>query len=115
MRLILKLILMGLAVYGISMLLDAVQIEDAGSAILFVLVLGILNVFVRPLLIILTIPVTIITLGLFLIVINAIIVLLADFVMDSVNIENFWWALVFSVLIAIANSIIDSVLTKSES
>lgn len=114
MRFILKLILMGLAVYGISYLLSAIRVEDFGAAVLFVLVLILLNIFVRPILILLTIPVTIITLGLFLIVVNAIIIWIADGLMDSIMVKNFWWTIIFSILISIANALIDSLLSRSE-
>jgi len=64
----------------------------------------VLNIFVKPLLIILTIPVTIFTLGLFLLVINAAIVLLAAALVNNFHVTNFWWALLFSVLMAALNS-----------
>ena len=74
--------------------------------------LAIVNLVVRPLLIILTIPLTIITLGLFLFVINALMVLLASKVVDGITIDGFWWALLFGLLLSIVSSLFLS--SKSE-
>lgn len=105
---------MGLAIYGLSYLFSAFRVDDYLSAILFVLILTLLNMIVRPILVVLTIPVTVITLGLFLLIINAIIIVIADTFMDSVSIKNFWWAILLSLLISIANSFVDLILNSSE-
>jgi putative membrane protein len=60
-------------------------------------VLAVLNTFIKPILVLLTLPITIITMGLFLFVLNALIILLADKLMDGVSIDGFWWALIFSL------------------
>jgi putative membrane protein len=60
---------------------------------------------VRPVLIVLTIPVTIFTLGLFLLVINAAIILLADWLVTGFTVDGFWWALLFSLILSVVNSI----------
>ena len=74
---------------------------------MFALVLAVLNVIVKPILIILTLPVTIVTLGLFLFVINTLIVLLASKFVEGFRIQNFWWGLLFSLLLSLIMSIID--------
>ncbi|MCB0813283.1 MAG: phage holin family protein, partial [Flavobacteriales bacterium] len=68
------------------------------TALLVAAVLGLLNSIVRPLLILLTLPVTLVTLGLFILVINAAMVLLADRLIDGFTVNGFWWALAFSVV-----------------
>jgi len=77
-------------------------------------VLGILRLIVKPVLIILTLPVTIITLGLFLLFINAFIILLADYFIGGFAVQNVWWALLFSLLLSFFQSILFSVFDKKE-
>jgi putative membrane protein len=104
MNLVVRLLVNALIVFGLAWALPGITVDDFWTAILVALVLGVLNIFVKPLLIILTIPVTILTLGLFLLVINAAIVLLAGAVVDNFHVDNFWWALLFSILMAALNS-----------
>ncbi len=73
-------------------------------------VLSILNVVLRPVLILLTIPVTILTLGLFLLVINAVIILLTDWMIDGFEVRNFWWAILFSLIVSLVNYIADLII-----
>jgi putative membrane protein len=111
MRLILKLILMGISVWGISRLLPSIHFQEPSSAFIFVIVLALLNVFVKPILIIFTIPITILTLGIFLIFINAIIILFADYLMRGFDVDGFLWAFIFSLIISIVNSLIESIIS----
>lgn len=76
-------------------------------------ILAVLNAVVRPLLIILTIPITVFTLGIFLLVINAVIILMADYIMPGFEVDGFWWALLFSIILAIINSIFESFARKN--
>ncbi len=89
-----------------SYLLPGVIIDGFLSAILVALALAILNQFVKPLLILFTIPATILTLGLFLLVINAIIILLADWMVLGFSVRNFWWALIFSFILTLVKSLL---------
>jgi len=114
MRLILKLILMGLIVWGVSKFLTAIRFEDAAAAFIFVIVLALLNAIVKPILIILTIPITILTLGIFLIFINAIIILLADYLMEGFTVDGFIWAFIFSLILSVANSLVEALLTEKD-
>ena len=83
MGFIIKILLTALAVYFVPRVLPGVGISGFGAAIILVLILAVLNAIVKPILIFLTIPVTVLTLGLFLLVINAVIILLADMLMGS--------------------------------
>jgi len=74
---------------------------------LIALVLSLLNTLVRPILVFLTLPATIVSLGLFLLVINAAIVLIADKFMDGFSTDGFLWALIFSILLSIINSVVN--------
>ncbi|HPJ52755.1 MAG TPA: phage holin family protein [Flavobacteriales bacterium] len=104
MNLLVRLIIATLAVLITDLLLPGVSLGDMGTtnglitALLVAAVLGLLNSIVRPLLILLTLPVTLVTLGLFILVINAAMVLLADRLIDGFTVNGFWWALAFSVV-----------------
>jgi putative membrane protein len=106
---ILKFILTAALVYGLSMVLPGVTLGGFGSAAILVVVLGILNAVVKPILKIIGFPITVLTLGLFLLVINVIIVKLADFLMSSFSIEGFLYALLFSLALSVVNAIVDLV------
>lgn len=102
---ILRFLLSGLAVLLASYLLPGVHVENFGYALLVALVLAIVNVFVKPLLVIFTIPITILTLGLFLLVINALMIMLVDAIIPSFTVDGFWWALAFSLILSLINGI----------
>ncbi len=112
MKFLIKLLLSAIAVVVTSYVLGGVYVESFFTAIVVAAILSILNVIVRPLLVILTIPITILSLGLFLLVINAIIILLADYLIGGFTVDNFWWALLFSIILAIVNSIFDDLSKK---
>ena len=114
MNIILKLLITAAVAYGLTQLLSGVHITDFKAAIIFAVVLAVLNTIVRPLLIIFTIPITIVTLGLFLLVINALMILLADKLMDSITVKGFWWALIFSILLSVVSSAAESLFKKDK-
>jgi putative membrane protein len=93
----------------VAYILPGAHIATFGTALLLALVLAILNAVVRPILILLTIPVTILTLGLFLIVIDTLIILLASAILGGFQVDGFLWALVFSVLLSLVSGIIDMI------
>lgn len=110
MKFILKILLSALAVFLLANILPGVDVEGYVTAIIVALVLSLLNLIVKPLLIILTLPVTIITLGLFLLIINAIIILLADSFIGGFDVANIWWALIFSLFLSILQSLLYSLI-----
>ena len=110
MKLILKILLTAIAVVIIANFLPGVQISNFTNAIIVAVVLGLLRVTVKPLLILFTLPATILTLGLFLLVINAIIIMLADYFVDGFAVSGFWVALLFSLLLSLFQSILYSLL-----
>ena len=113
MKLIVRLLLYAVAILITSYLLPGVHVDDFTSAFILAGVLALLNITIKPLLIILTIPFTVITLGLFLIVINALIILLADSIIPGTNIDGFWCAVLFSFIVSILNGIFSG-LTKKD-
>jgi putative membrane protein len=101
---IIRFFLSGLAVLLGAFLLPGVHVDNFGYALLAAAALSLANFLVKPALIVLTIPITIVTLGLFLLVINALIILLVDYFVPGFNVDGFWWALAFSLLLSIFNS-----------
>ncbi len=99
MKLLIRLVISTIAVLVTDMLLAGVQLGEFPAALWVAIVLGFLNAVVRPLLILLTLPVTLVTLGLFVLVINAGIVMLTAQLLDGFHVRNFWWAIAFSVVL----------------
>ena len=115
MNFIIKLFLNAIAVVITAYILPGVHLESFGYALLLAALLSLLNVSVKPVLIFLTIPATIISLGLFLLVINAFIVELAAWILKpGFDVATFWQALFFSILLSIINSIFERLTAKAE-
>lgn len=108
MNLIIRIVLTALLVMVIAHFMPGVSVDNFTTSIIVALVLALLNLFVKPILVILTLPVTIITLGLFLLVINAIVILICDRIVGGFNVSSFWTALFFSIILSIFESIVFS-------
>ena len=108
MNFIVKLLVTAAVAFGLAHILTGIHIDTYWTALIFALVLAVANVIIRPILIILTIPLTIVTLGLFLFVINALMVLLASKLVDGIRIDGFWWALLFGLLLSVVSSLLFS-------
>jgi putative membrane protein len=104
MSLLLRFLLSGVAVMLTAYLLPGVHVSDYWAALLVAALVSFSNLVIRPLLILLTIPITVLTLGLFLLVINAMIILGVDYFVDDFSVDGFWWALAFSLILSIFNS-----------
>jgi putative membrane protein len=114
MNLILRILLSAIAVVILAKVLPSVSVNSYMTAVIVAVVLSLLNLLVKPILVILTLPVTIVTFGLFLLIINAIIILLADKLIDGFAVENIWWALIFSLLLSFLQSIFFSLLKEDK-
>lgn len=112
MRFLIRIIVIAAVSFGLAHVLKGIHIDTFWTAIVFAVVLAILNIFVKPLIILLTLPVTILTLGLFLFIINAIVVLLASRFVDGISIANFAWALIFSLILSVVTSVLDRELER---
>lgn len=110
MGLIIKLLINGAAVFLGAKFLKGVQVKNFMSAILVAAIIGLVNVTIKPILIFLTIPATILTLGLFLFVIDALMILLVDKLLTGFEVKNFWWAMLFSIVLSIINAIFYSII-----
>ena len=109
MVIIVKWVLSAIAVLIAAYILPGVSVASFWSALIVAVILAILNAILRPILVVLTIPITIVTLGLFLLVINALIILLTDSLISGFEVSNFWWALLFSLLLSILGALFDDV------
>lgn len=107
MNLILRVIVTAALVMLISFLMkSSVRIDGFSTALIVAIVLGLLNFFVKPILVLFTLPITIITLGLFYLIINAIIILLCDKLVDGFDVTSIWSALLFSIILSISQSFV---------
>lgn len=106
MKFIMRIIVTSIVAFGLSYILKGIKMDSFWTAIILAVVLALLNAILKPILIILTFPITIVTFGLFLFVINAAIILLADKLIDGLKVEGFWWALLFSLLLSIVTSVL---------
>ena len=104
MEVLRKVALSTLTVFALAYLLPGVTVTNFGSALLVAIIIEVLRAFVKPILVILTLPITIFTFGLFLLVINACIILLADSLLGSFSVNGFWWAVLFSLLLSSVQS-----------
>ncbi|MEM9075604.1 MAG: phage holin family protein [Bacteroidota bacterium] len=114
MSFILRLLLNALAVIILAYALPGVGVDSFVTALIVAIVLGVLNFLVKPLLVILTLPITIVTLGLFLLIINAIIILIAANFISGFRVDGVLWAIIFSVLLSILQSILHSLLKEDK-
>ena len=108
MKIILRILFTALAVIALAHFLPGVALAKPESAIYVAIALGLLRITVRPLLIFFTLPATIVSLGLFLFVINAVIILIADYFVDGFAVSGFWIALLFSILLSFLQSVLYS-------
>lgn len=124
MNLLIKLLISTIIVFVLSYFLPGVHVTDLTGALLVAVVLGLLNTFLKPILVLLTIPVTFFTLGLFLLVINAIIILICDyfivefhvgwFKIGEFKVNQFLTALIFSIILSISQSILNKIFVSED-
>jgi putative membrane protein len=115
MKFIIRILVIAAVSYGLSRVLSGIHVSDFWTAIIFAVVLAILNTFIKPILVILTLPVTILTLGLFLFVVDTLIILLASKFVKGFTIDSFWWGLLFGLLLSLVTSFLNRELDKDKS
>jgi putative membrane protein len=109
-----KTIATAVAVLIAAYLLSGVIVPDSLTAIMVAIVLGLLNSFIKPILVILTIPITIFTLGIFLLFINVFIIQIATKIVPGFIVDGWWTALFFSFLVTLVTSVLESIIGKPE-
>lgn len=87
-------------------ILPGVKVEGIFVAFVFAVILGVINTVLKPILIVLTFPLTVLTLGLFVFVINALLIWLTSFIVPGFAIDSFWWALAFGLILSLVNAIL---------
>ncbi len=103
MNILINWLLSGISVIVAAYLLQGVHVRDFPTALVVAIVLGIVNAILKPILIILTLPINVVTLGLFIFVINALLVLLTTALVPGFTVDNFGWALLFSLVLSLIN------------
>ncbi len=112
MKLLAKWLLSATALLALTYLYPGVELQGFGAALLAAMVIGLFNIFLRPILILLTLPVTLVTMGLFLFVINALLFWAAATLLDGFQVRDFTAALLGSLLYSIFSLVIDSALER---
>lgn len=107
-NIIVRIILSTIAVFVAASILPGVHIDSFATALVVAVVLALINTFIRPLLIILTLPLNILTLGLFTFVIIGMIVLAVTYIVPGFVVDGFWWALAFAFVVAVINGLLNS-------
>lgn len=105
MRFVINLLVSSAVIFGLAYFLPGVKVDSFTTSLWVVVALVLLNLIVKPILQILSFPITVLTLGLFLFVINALIIMLCDYFVDGFEVENFWYALLFSLVLSLVQSI----------
>lgn len=124
MKYLLRILITALAVVICAWILPGVNFPELNQAswefsallgpVFFAVILTLLNTFLKPVLKILTFPITLFTLGLSLLVMNALLILLADWMLDSVVISGFWWALLFSLVLSLIEWLLEKILGAND-
>ncbi|MFV8268586.1 phage holin family protein [Flavobacterium sp. GT2N3] len=114
MNLLIKILITSGLVLLIANFMPGVHVTGFTTALIVAIVLGLLNIFIKPILVILTLPVTIITLGLFLLVINALMILLCSKIVGGFSVDTFWTALFFSIILSVLQSIMNGILGEGK-
>lgn len=115
MKFIIHWIIYSIAIAITAYILPGVHVGGVLSVMILAIVLGAINTFIKPIFVLLTIPLTIFSLGLFILVINALLILLAAWVVPGFLVSGFWWALLFSLILSIINSFLQKVQKKDSS
>lgn len=114
MRLLATWIINALALLALPWVMPSIQVASFSTALIVALVLGLINAILRPLLVLLTLPVTLLTLGLFIFVINALLFQLADKLVNGFNVGGFWSALFGAIVYSLISWVLSSLLLSSK-
>ena len=109
MGILINWVLSAIAIIITAYLLPGVHVNSLTAALITAVVLGIVNAVLKPILILFTLPLTILTLGLFMFVINALLILFVSALVPGFKVDSFWWAVLFSIVLSIVNSILQKV------
>ncbi|OWP84274.1 hypothetical protein BWK59_06245 [Flavobacterium davisii] len=102
MKLLQRLLISTLIVMVLSYLIEGVVVDKITTAVVVAVVLGLLNTFLKPILVFFTLPITVFTLGIFLLIINAVMVLLCSILVDGLKVKSFAAAFIFSIFMSLS-------------
>ncbi len=108
MKLLIRLLINAIAVLICAYFIPGVFVDGFVSAIWVAIALAILNTFLKPILMLISFPINLITFGLFTIVVNTVIILIADYLVPGLTIETFWLAVLFGIVLTIVSGILDN-------
>ncbi|SFB11232.1 phage holin family protein [Algoriphagus aquimarinus] len=114
MNFLVKILLGGISVIIAEYLIPGIHIDTAVTGFILAAFIILINITLKPILIVLTLPITILTLGLFLLVINALMFMLADRIIPGFQVDGFWWAVLFAIVVSIINSLFGNSLNPSK-
>lgn len=112
LAILLNWVVNAMVIFSVAYILPGVYVTGFTAAIVLALVLGIINAILKPILLILTLPINLLTLGLFTFVINALLILIAASLVPGFRVDGFLWALIFGVILSVANTVVQSFLPK---
>jgi putative membrane protein len=112
MRILLVWLINALALIAVAYLMSSISVSSFGSALIAALVLGLVNAVIRPVLVLLTLPVTVLTLGLFILVINALLFWFVGSVLAGFHVHGFWGALLGSILFSVVSWLLSALVLK---
>jgi putative membrane protein len=104
MRLLTYLLVNSIAIMVASYILPGVKVDAITTVLMVAIVLGVINTFIKPIILLLTLPLTLVTLGLFTFIINALLVLLTSKIVHGFSVQNFLWALLFSLVVSVVSA-----------
>lgn len=114
MRLLAYLLVNGIAIFVAGYILPGIHIDTIWTALLVAIVLGVVNMFIKPILLLLTLPITVLTLGLFVLILNGLMVLLVDYFVPGFTVDNIWWAIAFSLVVSLVSWFLNSLAKGQE-
>lgn len=113
-NMVIRWIINAIALWFVDLIFEDIWFDGSGSLVLAAILFGLLNAFIKPLLVFFTLPLNILTLGLFTLIINAIILELTDFWMDSFHVQGFGIAILGALLISVVSVVMQSLLKEKQ-
>lgn len=112
MGIVIHLLISALSVFIAPYILSGVHVQDFPTAIIVAIVMGIVNTMIKPIILLFTLPLTIITLGLFTFVVNGLLVLLVSYFVPGFKVDGFFWAILFGLVVSLISSLLNGLIKK---
>lgn len=107
MKTLIHFLVSAIAILISAYLLPGVYVNGLVTAFILAVILGVVNTFVRPVLVFLTLPLTVVTFGLFILVINALLIMLASYIVPGFTVAGFWYAFLFGIVLAVVSYVLE--------